>query len=425
MLRYSVLVFAVVAFAAAENAYKVFRITPENEEQFEFLYNLDDKVEGFDFWKSPSFVSQAADLMVAPEKLSYFSELMASKNIKYESFIDNVEALLEIESNNRTRIPSQTRAATFGWTSYHTLEEIYSWLDSLAQRYPSNVEVIIGGRTYEGRKIKGVKLSFAEGNKGVFIEGGIHAREWISHATVTYLINQFLISKDPAIRKVAESYDWYIFPVFNPDGYAFTHINVSNASMRMNFLAPIPFSGCYGTDMNRNWGFEWMIKIITLAVGASNDPCSEAYAGKYAFSEMETETLSKYITSISDKLFAYIAFHSYSQFLMFPYGHSKAHLDNYDEQYAIGKKAVEALSRRYGTYYKLGNIGEVIGYASGTSLDWVKSSFKLPLVYIYELRDRGNSGFVLPPNQIIPNGQEVMDSLVALFGEANKYGYPK
>lgn len=68
------------------------------------------------------------------------------------------------------------------------------------------------------------------------------------------------------------------------------------------------------------------------AVGASRNPCSEAYAGTRAFSEVETRTMSDYISSISTKLFAYISFHSYSQFLMFPYGHSKSHLGNYDEQ---------------------------------------------------------------------------------------------
>lgn len=46
MLRYSVLLCALAAFAVAETAHKVFRITPENEEQLEFLYNLDDKVDG-------------------------------------------------------------------------------------------------------------------------------------------------------------------------------------------------------------------------------------------------------------------------------------------------------------------------------------------------------------------------------------------
>ena len=45
-------------------------------------------------------------------------------------------------------------------------------------------------------------------------------------------------------------------------------------------------------------------------------------------------------------------------------------------------------------------------------------------MYCYELRDQGNYGMLLPPEQIIPNGQEIMDSLIALFEEANKFGYP-
>ena len=75
--------------------------------------------------------------------------------------------------------------------------------------------------------IKGVKLSFGANKPGIFIEGGIHAREWISPATVTYLINEFLTSKNSLVRKLAESYDWYIVPTFNPDGYAYTHEVVS------------------------------------------------------------------------------------------------------------------------------------------------------------------------------------------------------
>lgn len=67
-----------------------------------------------------------------------------------------------------------------------------------------------------------------------------------------------------------------------------------------------------------------------------------------------------------------------------------------------------------------------VGLASGGSVDWVKSTLKLPLVYTYELRDKEEDyyGFLLPADQIIPNGQEVLDSLVALFQEAKKFGYP-
>lgn len=68
-----------------------------------------------------------------------------------------------------------------------------------------------------------------------------------------------------------------------------------------------------------------------LAGGASSNACSETYAGSSAFSEIETKSLSQYLESISDKFFAYISFHSYSQLLLFPYGHTKDHLENYND----------------------------------------------------------------------------------------------
>lgn len=51
-------------------------------------------------------------------------------------------------------------------------------MNSLPDLYPGKVSTVVGGKTYEGRQILGIKISFKPGNKGVFLEGGIHAREW-------------------------------------------------------------------------------------------------------------------------------------------------------------------------------------------------------------------------------------------------------
>ncbi|KYN17307.1 Zinc carboxypeptidase [Trachymyrmex cornetzi] len=40
--------------------------------------------------------------------------------------------------------------------------------------------------------------------------------------------------------------------------------------------------------------------------------------------------MSEYIKSVNDQLYAYIAFHSYGQLLMIPYGYTNAHIFNYD-----------------------------------------------------------------------------------------------
>lgn len=88
------------------------------------------------------------------------------------------------------------------------------------------------GTSYEGRSIKGVVIDFQPDARGErpltgMIEGGIHAREWISPATVTWIINEFLTSNDADVRFMAETFVWHIFPVVNPDGYVFTFTDVS------------------------------------------------------------------------------------------------------------------------------------------------------------------------------------------------------
>lgn len=52
-------------------------------------------------------------------------------------------------------------------------------MDELATKYPQ-VTVVKGGESYEGRNIMGVHVSYSSenANKSVFLEGGIHAREW-------------------------------------------------------------------------------------------------------------------------------------------------------------------------------------------------------------------------------------------------------
>lgn len=167
--------------------------------------------------------------MVAPNHLDEFTELMNATDMSYEMYVEDVQRLIEQEQHSS----AIRQAGSFGWTSYHTLDEIYAWMDQLAKDHPDNVELLVGGRTYQGREIRGVKLSFGSEKPGVFVEGGIHAREWITPATVTYLIDQFLNSKEPEIRQLAQSHDWYMFPSFNPDGYVYTHTSVSTLNARI------------------------------------------------------------------------------------------------------------------------------------------------------------------------------------------------
>lgn len=129
------------------------------------------------------------------------------------------------------------------WKSYHRLSDIYGYLTYLSTTYPKLVQLIKIGTSYEGRPLYVVRISNSASTKpAIWIDGGsffltkeivivylilkenmariiykgIHAREWISPATATYIIQQLV--EVPANAKLLEKVNWYIMPVMNPDG---------------------------------------------------------------------------------------------------------------------------------------------------------------------------------------------------------------
>jgi murein tripeptide amidase MpaA len=54
----------------------------------------------------------------------------------------------------------------------------------------------------------------------MYIQGGTHAREWVSPATVTYFANE--LTSNPDFADLTDSLDWYFVFVHNPDGYEFS-----------------------------------------------------------------------------------------------------------------------------------------------------------------------------------------------------------
>lgn len=71
-------------------------------------------------------------------------------------------------------------------------------------------------------------------------------------------------------------------------------------------------------------------RFIYIAYGVSSNPCASNYGGPEAFSEPESRHLRDFVTEHSDKIKMYIAFHSYGQFLVFPFSYTEEPVDNYD-----------------------------------------------------------------------------------------------
>ena len=158
-----------------------------------------------------------------------------------------------------------------------------------------------------------------KGNRAIFIEANIHAREWIASATSTFVLDNLLRSTDPDYMNLAESVDWYILPMTNPDGYEYTRNNNRNWRKTRSPVSII----CDGVDPNRNFAYNWLIPDETGNEGASRSPCSDTYAGPKPFSEPETAAVDDYIAKNKEKFDVYLSFHSYAHQLLYAMGHTR------------------------------------------------------------------------------------------------------
>ena len=62
-------------------------------------------------------------------------------------------------------------------------------MDAQAAANPTWISTASAGKTYENRDLKVITLKKATTKRSVWIDCGIHAREWITHATCVYIID--------------------------------------------------------------------------------------------------------------------------------------------------------------------------------------------------------------------------------------------
>lgn len=216
----AVAAISLLAFTEAKYFnYKVYKVTINSSEQYDFVKQLKLPVPEFTFWNDLRNYGDSLDVMVPPHFIEIFQMQLTNNTINFEEKISNVQELID-KSYAKKNLGEEE---VMEWTDYHDLSIIEKWMEGIVSQFPKQVSTFTIGKSLEGRDIKGLKISYKSGNKGVFIESNIHAREWITSATITWFIDQLLHSQKPAVRDMAENLDWHIIPVLNVDGFAFTH----------------------------------------------------------------------------------------------------------------------------------------------------------------------------------------------------------
>ncbi|XP_017072537.2 zinc carboxypeptidase [Drosophila eugracilis] len=394
---------------------RIYQVELASEEHVRLFQALELASDSCSFMGHARQPGQKLTIMVTAAKVADFDDLVHSYNVTHRVLNHNFQAL--IDANYREVAPDGESPEQFDWKRYHPLASINAWLEHLAKTHNDAVTIVNMGLSTQGRPIQGVKIAFGRENlTTVFVESGIHAREWIAPATATYIIDQLLNSKNPAIQELARSQNWYIFPSVNPDGYQYTF--QGDRMWRKNRAL---FGICRGVDLNRNFPFHWNV------TGASGDPCRYDYSGPSAGSEVETRAMTEFIKNRldSERIRTFLALHSYSQMIMFPYGHSAERVENYQDLKEIGELAARKIKDVSGRIYKSGSIYETIYPSSGGSKDWAHGQLKIPITFSYELRGPADSEdlFILSANEIEPTAAEAFASIQTIVQEAGKRGY--
>lgn len=335
---------------------------------------------------------------------------------------------------------------------YQPLSVIIPWMRLMASMFTTHVTMTSIGLSYEGRSIPALRVgvhptpaSPSSKRKTIIIAGGLHAREWISTSSVTYIAWSLITAygKSPAITKLIHEFDWVFIPTLNPDGYV--HTWETDRLWRKN-RQQTHLRFCRGLDLDRSFGYRW--------AGSSfqSNPCSESYPGSAPFQAVESHRFAEWAKSEVEennvRFVGLLDLHSYSQQVLYPYSYScekepptienleelgmglaKAIRISSGEFYAVtsacegsvvarkkGKGGNKNKSAKMGKEEEKGGKQARMESGGGSAIDYFYHEMKVRYTYQLKLRDTGSYGFLLPGEHIVPTGEEAFNA-VKYFGD--------
>lgn len=322
------------------------------------------------------------------------------------------------------------------FNNYQPHSVVVRWMGLVEVMFPSFVRYITVGKSYEGLDIPALVVSgdlgrrdTSEPRKALVVMGGSHAREWISTTTVNYLAWAFITSygKDKLITKFLQEYDIIFVPEMNPDGIEYTWNN--DRLWRKSRQPSKDSPWCLGLDLDHAFGYGWQESWSSWRSwwsGVRNDPCSESYAGQEPWESVEVSAFRDWAKNEAETknidFVGLIDLHSYSQQILYPYTYTcDVEPPNVEkmEELALGLAKSIRLFSGEGYSVKPACQGAVTGTpvtqriepGGGSAIDWFYHELGAHYSYQVKLRDTGSYGFLLPADQIIPTGEEILQAL--------------
>ncbi|KAK3889557.1 hypothetical protein Pcinc_006450 [Petrolisthes cinctipes] len=355
-----------------------------------------------------------AKVLVEEDARERVTRALKEAQLEHSVEVEDLLSLVDQERQHmrhKRSIRSSPTVQPMDWTTYHDLDDIEGFIGWLNVTGASFVQVATAATTQEGNAVRVVRITDPNAvgpKKKIWIEGGIHAREWISPAVTTYLMHQLITN--PAWREMLQVTDWYMVPVANPDGYQYSFTSPRARMWRKNRRDNGSNDRCKGVDLNRNWDLKW-------GVGASANPCSETYKGPQAFSEPETRGLQLLMSGVRD-IDLFITFHSFGQTILYPWGWTREPPANARQLKRMARQFAAAVkdASQGRSDYEIGGSGPLYGLASGATDDWAYGMLGVPFSYTIELPDQGTHGFLLPESRISSTVMETAAGVHCMIG---------
>ncbi|XP_065315134.1 carboxypeptidase B-like [Gordionus sp. m RMFG-2023] len=392
--------------------FKLIKVAAQNNSDYQRIVAFQINHPEGEIWTYyKSGTSVHSDVMISKVDYKDFISLLKKWNIKFTIKLYDIQRLIDYQNKKKfSSYPVRLPITSFDFQHYPRMNEVYAWFDFLADKYPKWIKVFDIGKSFEGRLMKIIKIGHDSGSKkaAFFVDGGIHAREWVSVTTALYFISRLLEperwTNDAKVIKsmndLLKTADFYVMPILNPDGYEYSHTKdrLWRTNRRLN-----PVSKCVGVDLNRNWGHvSWGTNNGLSFKGLAHDEsCGEIYQGTKAFSEIETRNVRDFIRNRKCDILSYLTLHAYGQMWMYPFAHTHDLAPDYKELSDLMRKATKSSG------YITGSVINLLYPASGSSMDWAYDNMKIKYSFAVELRDRGKYGYLLPSKKIIPVASEV------------------
>ncbi|MET9709642.1 M14 family metallopeptidase [Nocardiopsis alba] len=288
-----------------------------------------------------------------------------------------------------------------GYTTYPELLEI---IDEVVENNPDIAAQEVYGSSYEGQDLVAIKISgdvsTDQDLPEVLFTHSQHAREHLTVEMAIYLMRLFTegYGEDPRITELVDGREIWILPNVNPDGSEYDMAGDTWRDWRKN-RQPNEGSSSVGTDLNRNWAYNW-----GCCGGASDNPDSITYRGPEAESAPEVRAVADFVRGRvvdgEQQITTAIDFHTFSELILWPFGYT------YDE-------VTDGMTREeYDTHRALGEyMAEANGYTpqqssdlyvtDGSINDWLWADQNI-VNFTYEMYPKSLSdGGFYPPSSVI------------------------